>query len=150
MDKLIEGISLTPLKIIEGENGRVMHALKSSETSFSEFGEAYFSTVKKGFVKGWKCHSRMTLNIIVPVGNIRFVIFDDRSGSKTQNCFNEFFLGLDYEYSRLTVKPNLWMAFQGVGESLNLLLNLASIEHDPEEAESLPIENKYIPKYNWQ
>ena len=94
MDKLIEGVSLTPLKIIPGENGGVMHALKVHESSFKGFGEAYFSFVNKGKVKGWKRHTRMTLNLIVPVGKIRFVLFDDRSDSKTKKQFNDLYLDL--------------------------------------------------------
>lgn len=149
MDDLIEGVAITPLKIISGENGDVMHALKASDKTFAGFGEAYFSTVRKGSIKGWKCHTKMTLNIVVPVGGIRFVIFDDRASSKTFNKFSEVFLGTEFEYSRLTVTPNLWMAFQGIGDGLNLLLNLASIEHDPAEAKNLPIDNEHIPNYDW-
>ena len=150
MDKLIAGVSLTPLKIIRGEHGDVKHALKSSESSFDTFGEAYFSSVKQGEVKGWKFHKKMTLNLIVPVGGIRFVIYDGRNGSQTENTFNDIVLGSDHDYSRLTVIPGLWMAFQGVGENLNLLLNIASIEHDPTETENLPLENDIIPRFNWK
>jgi len=65
------------LKIIENENGPILHALKSSEQEFCGFGEAYFSEIKKGCIKGWKKHLSMTLNITVPIGKIKFVIFDD-------------------------------------------------------------------------
>jgi dTDP-4-dehydrorhamnose 3,5-epimerase len=149
MGASIKDIALTPLKIIPGEGGMVMHALKASDNYFEGFGEAYFSTVDKGSIKGWKCHTKMVLNIVVPVGAIRFVVYDGREDSETVNTFNEFCLGTEFEYSRLTVPPNLWMAFQGVGDGLNLLLNLASIPHDPEEAKKLPTFNDYIPQYNW-
>jgi dTDP-4-dehydrorhamnose 3,5-epimerase len=43
-------------------------------------------------------------------------------------------------YQRLTIKPGLWMAFRGIGE-YNMLLNLASIEHDPSESISIELEN---------
>lgn len=152
MDKIIAGVRLTNLKIIRGENGDVMHALKASDESFDRFGEAYFSTVKCGSIKGWKRHKEMTLNLVVPVGAIRFVIYDDRNASETRGEYNEFLLGADAEYARLTVAPGLWMAFQGVGAHLNLLLNLANIEHAPDEAENLPVggENDFIPRYDWQ
>lgn len=145
----IDGVFLSRLSIIEGENGNVMHALKASHQNFAGFGEAYFSTVKKGSIKGWKRHSTMTLTIVVPVGGIRFVIYDDRAQSPTFQQFNEFRLGPLYHYARLTVSPNLWMAFQGMEEGVNLLLNLASVEHDPNEVRSLPLENNQIPQFNW-
>jgi dTDP-4-dehydrorhamnose 3,5-epimerase len=132
MDTL-KGISLTPLKIVPHPKGDILHGLKKSESSFAGFGEAYFSTVKTGEIKGWKKHTQMTLNLVVPVGKIRFVAFSD-----TENRFFDVILG-EGNYRRLTVEPNLWLAFQGIGEPLNLLLNLASIEHDPQEAENKDI-----------
>ena len=150
MDTMIEGVVLTDLKIIPGENGDVMHGLKAQESSFKSFGEAYFSFVTRGKIKGWKRHTRMTLNLIVPVGKIRFVLFDERSGSKTKGIFNDFSLGPTIRYGRLTVPPGVWMAFQGIGNDQNLLLNIADISHDPSEAEQLQIENTRIPNFNWQ
>ncbi len=43
-------------------------------------------------------------------------------------------------YQRLTIPPGYWVAFGGVGEDLNLLLNIASLPHDPNESRSLPLE----------
>ena len=140
----IEGVLLTPLRIIKGESGDVMHALKQQEESFKGFGEAYFSTVNQGAVKGWKKHRRMILNLIVPAGAIKFVLFDGRKESKTFETFQEVILSKD-NYLRLTVPPGVWMAFQGVGGENNTLLNIASIPHDPLEAENLPIQNETIP-----
>lgn len=142
----IDGVTLTPLKIIKGEKGDVMHALKVDEKSFKSFGEAYFSTVNYQQIKGWKKHHQMTLNIIVPFGKIKFVIFDDRLNSKTHNCFYEVILS-PQNYFRLTVEPGLWMAFKGMEQNINLLLNIASIPHNPSEAENLALESfNYL---NW-
>jgi len=149
MEHLIDGILLTDLKIIPAENGRVMHGLKATESSYQGFGEAYFSSILKGKVKGWKQHVKMTLNLVVPVGIIRFVIYDDRPGSKTYKIFNEFILGPEQKYSRLTISPGLWMAFQGIEDKLNLLLNIANISHDPAEVLQLPLANDQIPNFNW-
>ena len=140
----IEGVFLTPLKIIDVPNGNVLHALKQHENSFQGFGEAYFSTVKQGVAKGWKKHTRMVLNLIVPVGAIKFIIFDGRPESATYNRFMEVIISPDGNYQRLTVSPGLWMAFQGISEGLNMLLNIASIPHDPSEAENLPLQNDLI------
>jgi dTDP-4-dehydrorhamnose 3,5-epimerase len=138
----IEGVTLTPLKIIEGGTGNVLHAMKAGESSFAGFGEAYFSTVLKDAVKGWKKHRQMILNIIVPVGSIHFVLFDDRSGSQSYRELQEIYLSKQ-NYQRLTVPPGVWMAFRGIDEQ-NMLLNIASIKHDPAEAENLPLQNPLI------
>ena len=135
MDKII----LTPLKQIHNPKGDLYHAMKKSDDGFNGFGEAYFSTVNKDDIKGWKKHTKMTLNLVVPVGAIEFVVYD--------KDIKEFFsVVLSQEnYQRLTVKPGLWMAFRGNDEH-NILLNLASIEHDSKEAINKELSEI---KYEW-
>jgi dTDP-4-dehydrorhamnose 3,5-epimerase len=140
----IEGVIISPLRIIQGDSGNVMHALKKSDKTFSAFGEAYFSTVEKDAVKGWKRHRQMTLNLIVSAGEIFFVLYDTREKSSTRGILQEITLSLN-NYQRLTVPPGIWMAFKGLDSSVNMLLNIASIPHDPAEAENLPVNNDQIP-----
>ena len=139
-----EGLIITPLKIISTEKGSVRHGLKKSDPGYLGFGEAYFSEVARGEVKGWKKHTLMNMNLVIVSGAIRFVIYDDRETSKTQNSFFEIVLSLS-NYQRLTVPAGLWMAFQGVSDS-NLLMNLASIEHDPTEVLQVPLSTI---SYHW-
>ena len=141
---IINGIILTPLRQIRHPQGDVFHGMKKSDAGYESFGEAYFSTIKKNDIKEWRKHLEMTLNLVVPVGKIRFVVFDDREASPTKGCFNEFVLSLE-NYARLTVPPQLWMAFQGLDEQ-NLLLNMANQEHRPEEIERKSL-NKIM--YHW-
>ncbi len=141
----IEGVILTPLKSILHAKGDVFHAMKRSDTGFNGFGEAYFSTVNCGDVKGWKKHLRMTMNLVVPVGEIRFVIYDDRIESPTKGSFLDVCLS-PQNYQRLTVPPGVWMGFKGLGSRINLLLNIADLMHDPEESENISLDS--IP-YEW-
>ena len=135
----MDGVILTPLKQIYHPKGDIFHAMKKSDIGFDGFGEAYFSTINQNDIKGWKKHTKMTLNIIVPVGNIEFVVYDENS--------KEFFsTKLSHNnYQRLTIKAGLWMAFKGL-DKYNMLLNLASIEHDQNEAINIGIEEI---KYGW-
>lgn len=143
---LIKGVTVTPLKRIHHPQGDVYHGLKASEESFKSFGEAYFSTVLFDSIKGWKKHSEMTLNLIVPMGAIRFVVYDDRESSPTKGKFFDITISAE-NYCRLTVAPGLWMAFQGRDKNnVNLLLNLASIEHNPTEAVAIKLDEI---KYEW-
>ncbi len=135
----MDGLTLTPLKRIYNPKGDIFHALKQSEQGFCGFGEAYFSTVNQGVIKGWKKHTKMTLNLIVLVGAIKFVIYKEDSKE-----FFEVVLSPN-NYQRLTISPNLWVSFTGVDES-NILLNIASIEHNPLESINLPLESI---KYEW-
>lgn len=141
---MINGVILTPLKQIYHPKGDVFHGMKKSDSGFSGFGEAYFSTIHAGDVKPWKKHLRMTLNLVVPVGKIRFVVYDDRNGSSTQGQTMSVELGPD-NYQRLTLPPGVFMAFEGIGEGLNLLLNVADLEHDPDEVERVDLDRFEYP-----
>lgn len=134
-------ICLTPLKQIPHPKGQIFHALKASEESFLQFGEAYFSFVHQNEIKGWKKHTEMRLNLIVPRGKVQFVCLDERDGEQK---FTSYELG-EENYHRLTVPPGIWMAFRGLDEN-NMVLNVASIEHDPKEAINKELED--IP-YEW-
>lgn len=139
----IKDVVLTPLKIIENPAGNILHAMKASDQGYGGFGEAYFSTVNYAAVKGWKKHTKMILNLVVPQGAILFVLFDAREGSETYGEIMEVELS-QKNYQRLTVPPGIWLAFSGRSEGTNLLLNIASIQHDPAEAENLPLQNNLI------
>lgn len=128
----MDGVLLTPLKIIPNPKGDILHALKQSDASFSQFGEVYFSFIDKDEIKGWKKHTKMTLNIVVPIGEIEFFIYDDRENSQTKG--KTFCVKLSKNnYQRLTLLPGLWAAFRGIGLN-NMLMNFADIEHDPKES----------------
>jgi dTDP-4-dehydrorhamnose 3,5-epimerase len=129
---MLEGMIKTPLKILEAETGSVLHALKKREPGFKEFGEVYFSTVKQFNVKAWKLHKRMTLNFIVPSGEVLFAFQDVREKSSTKNKTFKIVLS-QKPYFRLTVPPGIWFGFKGLSKGLNLVCNVADIAHDPEE-----------------
>jgi dTDP-4-dehydrorhamnose 3,5-epimerase len=135
---MLDGLLITPLKQILHPKGDIFHAMKSSDSGYAGFGEAYFSEVYFGEIKGWKKHTEMVLNLVVPVGKIKFVAYDDRNQSSTFGQFYQTELSAE-NYCRLTVPQGVWLAFQGTGESRNLLLNLASTPHDPNESEVKPL-----------
>jgi len=136
---MTSGVHLKEQKIIEVKYGDVLHALKRTDPEFSEFGEAYFSTVHNQSIKAWKRHREATLNIVVPVGRIRFVIYDDRKSSEGLGQFQEEYLSRE-NYKRLTLPPMVWLGFQGAGDGENVLLNLSSLVHDPSESDRLDID----------
>ena len=48
----MEGVLLSPLKIIQNSKGDIYHALKKSDETFFSFGEGYFTNVNYTEVKG--------------------------------------------------------------------------------------------------
>ena len=138
----IEGVILTPLKKIRHPKGDIFHGMKKSDEGFSGFGEAYFSTIKSGQVKGWNRHNKMYLNLVVPIGEVTFVIYDDHE----EGTFFKVILSPS-NYNRLTVPPGLWMGFKGSGRNKNLILNIASIDHDSNEIDRLDLSQI---DYDWK
>jgi dTDP-4-dehydrorhamnose 3,5-epimerase len=141
---MIKDVVVTRLNVIDTPGGNVMHGMKKSSIGYAGFGEAYFSQVDKGAIKAWKRHKKMTLNLMVPSGKIKFVIFDDRELLDTR--FQEIIISKD-NYCRLTVPPMVWMGFQGLSNSGSMLLNIANIEHNPSEVDRLEIDKI---NYNWR
>ena len=139
-EKLIRRIIISPLKKINVKGGDVYHCLKASEESYKSFGEAYFSFVEPGTIKAWKKHSHMTLNLIVPIGKIEFVMFDENHKDYQSEILSP------QSYNRLTIPPNIWFGFKGISNSTSMLLNIADIEHDPEEVDRMA--EKEI-DFNW-
>lgn len=146
METLINGVLLTPLKQINNPKGDVYHAMRCFDPGYIKFGEAYFSSIFCGLIKAWKCHSRMTLNLVCMVGKIHFVLFDGRKSSSTYGSFMEVTLSPESSnlYRRITIPPGVWMAFIGISKGKSMLLNVADIPHDPQEQVNIPIEESGI------
>mgnify|MGYP006077514385 CR=1 FL=1 len=130
----MDGVILSPLKRINHPKGEIFHAIKASDDGFSGFGEAYFSEIYKDETKGWKKHTEMTLNLIVAMGAVKFYIYNQ----ETMEYFNTI-ISIN-NYNRLTIKPGLWVSFTGI-EKKNILLNVASIEHDPDESVNVSLDS---------
>lgn len=141
----IEGVLLAPLRKISHPKGDILHGMKKSDQGFVGFGEAYFTKVNYGEIKGWNRHKRMTLNLIVPEGRVLFVVYDDREKSKTNGDFLAVDISVD-AYQRLTVPPGVWLAFKGMNDGINLILDVTDMEHDPDEVERLSLKQV---EYDW-
>jgi dTDP-4-dehydrorhamnose 3,5-epimerase len=143
----IDGVTIRPLRRIADERGAVLHMLRADDEAFSAFGEIYFSLVYPGVVKGWHRHREMTLNYAVPVGMVKLVLFDDRSGSPTERELVELHTGV-LDYVLVTVPPMVWNGFKGEGTEPALVANCATIPHRPDEIDRLDPSSDQIP-YDW-
>ena len=132
-------IKITKLKQINIDEGNVLHALKKSDSSFKSFGEIYFSLIKFNKIKAWKKHNRLTLNLIVPFGNVEFVIKTEK------NRFKKYLIGTQ-NYQRLTIPPGFWFGFKGIDNPYSIVASIIDEIHDPKESEKKEIK-KFT--YNW-
>ena len=122
-------ISISPQKRIKVSGGDVLHVLKSTDSEYRQFNEAYFSFIESGRIKAWKRHLEMTMNIVVPIGMVEFVFYDSNESFICKEIIGE------NQYSRLTVPPKIWFGFKCVSKKDALILNISNILHSVNEVE---------------
>ena len=144
---MIEGVKVTPLRVIPDERGAVLHMLKCTDPHFTTFGEIYFSLVYPGAIKAWHIHREMTLNYAVPSGVIKMVLYDDRAESPTRGEVMELFPG-ERNHVLITVPAMVWNGFKGMGSAPSVVANCATVPHDPGEIDRLSPFDASIP-YDW-
>ncbi len=118
------------MKKFPADNGEVLQALKSEENGYQGFGEVYFSWINKGSIKAWKMHSKMIMNLIVPIGQVKFVFFVENGTDDRE--FRIIEIG-ENNYQRLTVPAGIWFGFKGLGKSNSLICNISNIVHSESE-----------------
>ena len=134
---MIEEIIITHLKRIHVHNGDVLHGIKKTDDGYSDFGEIYFSYILKDKIKAWKIHKKMTLNLIVPFGSVRFN-FIQLNSEGLMNKRMEVTVSND-NYCRITVPPNIIFGFKGVGKDMSIVANIADITHSDDEVKKIDI-----------
>ena len=144
----IEGVLVTGLRQIVDERGSVLHHMRSDAPEFTAFGECYFSEMVPGAVKAWKRHREQTQYLAVPIGRVRFVIYDDRESSPTVGELVCVELGRPDDYHRLRIPNGVWYGFTCLSDRPALIANCADRLHDPADAELRPEDDPRIP-YRW-
>lgn len=144
----IDGVLVTGLRQIADERGAVLHHMRSDAPDFTSFGECYFSEMLPGAVKAWKRHKSQTQNLAVPIGRVRFVLYDDREPSPTRGGLQIVELGRPDDYNRLRIPRGLWYGFTCLSDQPALIANCADLPHDPDDAELLPETDPFVP-YSW-
>jgi dTDP-4-dehydrorhamnose 3,5-epimerase len=135
---------LSSLEVIEHVDGDIFKILQKTSHAFVGFGEAYFSSVFYGKIKGWKLHHKMNLNIVVPIGTIKFVLIEKSLNNNI--TYYEYILS-QKNYMLLSIPPKTYFAFKGIGRDQNMLLNISDIIHNDNEVEKLPLESF---NYDWE
>jgi dTDP-4-dehydrorhamnose 3,5-epimerase len=128
------------LSIFESDRGDLLKGFLKSHNDGFNVQEVYFSEVSPGEIKGWKKHTIMTCNMIVPVGKVEVVIVK----SEENSYFHSEIISKD-NYKLITIPPGIWFAFRGIGDGVNLLVNITDLEHDDSE-----VLNESLNKFNYR
>lgn len=144
---MIEGVTVTNLKIIKDDRGSVMHMLRCDSPIFTKFGEIYFSTVNLNSIKAWHLHKESTLNYACIAGKIKLVLYDNREKSKTKGSYYEFTLSPD-NHRLVTIPKNIWNGFKGIEGQISIVANCMTLPHNEREmVRKDPFDKNF--EYNW-
>lgn len=135
---MIDGLRRIPLTVHRDHRGAVLPMLRADKPPFDRFGEIYFSLVHAGQAKGWNRHRRLTCNLAVVHGAVRF-LFVDGTGAMQEHLLSP------ENYALLVVPPGIWTAFAAVGEGDGLIANCATEPHDPAEVERRALDDPTMP-----
>ncbi|MBA7542102.1 hypothetical protein ES705_34421 [subsurface metagenome] len=144
----IKGIVIKQLKKIPDERGCIYHMLRCDDPIFEKFGEIYFSIVYPGVIKGWQLNREKTSNYAVIQGMIKLVLYDDRENSLTRGNLMELFIG-EENYCLVKIPPNIWSGFMGIGGTLAIVANCATLPYDPNKIKRMDSFTNKIP-YDWK
>lgn len=144
---MIEGVKITKLNKIIDHRGAVLQMLRSDSKVFKSFGEIYFSTIFFKSIKAWHLHKKNILNYACISGEVKLVLFDDRTNSKTFGKYNEHIL-TPKNFFLITIPPLIWNGFKGLDKSESIIANCASLPHNENEMVRRKFDDKYF-DYNW-
>lgn len=117
----IKNIKKIKLLSFKNNKGMVLRAFRRKEEKIGKFGEVYLSWINKKSIKGWKMHKKMHMNLIVPIGLVKFVFYEN-------NKFKEIIVG-EKKYFRIYVPNKIFFAFQNLSKKKSLVINYSNIIH---------------------
>jgi len=147
--KLIQGVTVKPLRLIPDERGYLMEMLRSDDPFFQKFGQCYLSVAYPGIVKGWHYHKKQTDHFVIVKGMMKVVLYDERDGSPTKGQINEFFMG-EKNPILVVIPNNVWHGMKCIGTEPAMLVNTPTESYnyaDPDEVRADP-HKSHIP-YDW-
>lgn len=148
MKNPIEGVIVTPLKLLPNERGRLMEVQRRDDPAFPGFGQVYITQSFANVVKAWYRHRTQIDQLAAITGLVKLVLYDDRDGSPSRGAVNEIMMG-EHAPKLVLIPPGIWHGFKAVEAAAFLLhLNSEAFDFDAPDEERLPPDDSSIP-YSW-
>lgn len=146
---MIDGVTVTKLKVIPDERGRLMEMMRSDDGDFVTFGQVYMTTAYPGAVKGWHYHKKQHDNMVVVSGMMKIVLYDMRDTSPTRGELVEIFAGT-HNPVRIHIPPGVCHGFKCISNEEAIVINTPTELYRYEDPDEFRIEahSKEIP-YDW-
>ena len=136
----LKNINILMIKKFKNPKGNVLRGFRKNDKYLENSAEIYFSWINKKAIKGWKLHKKMSMNLVVPIGKVKFVFYDGKN-------FKTVIVG-EKNYNRIFVPNNIFFLFQNLYKQKSLVVNNASIIHQNKN-ETITISLNKI-NYKWK
>jgi len=148
---MIEGVVLKDLVVHSDDRGRLFEILRSDETVFQKFGQAYITVCGKGWVKGWHYHKIQTDYFCVVRGTARIVLYDKRKGAKTCGAVEEYVISAA-KPQLLRIPNGVIHGFESTGDEESWILNMPTETYKREEPDEhrFPLGSPEVPYKAWK
>ena len=118
-------VKIIKLTKIENKKGDILKIINKKSKHFKNFGEIYFSQIKKNQIKGWNLHKKFYCHIIICYGDIILKLKNQKSKIKR--------IRLLFSNPKLIIiPPKIWFSFESKKKN-SMLLNILSGVHDQKE-----------------
>ena len=146
---MIDGVKVTPLKVLPDERGRLMEIMRCDDDVFEKFGQVYMTTAYPGVVKAWHYHKIQSDHFSVVKGMMKLALYDDRDGSPTRGEVNEFFLGV-HNPILVKIPKGVYHGFKAIGVEEAVVINVPTEPYNREQPDEyrLDAHDNDIP-YDW-
>ena len=126
----LKKVKIYKSKKIFNINGNLSKLLSKKSLSYKNFGELYLTNIKYKSIKGWKYHNKMTSNIFLIFGKVKFVIVEKKNN---KIIFVEHILNSE-NINHIYIPNKTYFAFTGLSKTESTLINFASIVHEKKES----------------
>jgi dTDP-4-dehydrorhamnose 3,5-epimerase-like enzyme len=131
----INKIKIIKLPTIKNKLGDILKFISTKNKYFKEFGEIYFSEIKKNKIKGWNYHKKYYCFISVPVGKVKFTICKNLK----QKIKKSYIIGKS-NYKMIIIPPQFYFCFTSLVDT-SLIANMLNKPHSKRESIKFLIKN---------
>jgi dTDP-4-dehydrorhamnose 3,5-epimerase len=145
----IEGVIIKELKVHTDERGFFSEIVRKSDDIFSkgQFGQMSQTMSFAGAAKAWHLHKKQTDIMCVIKGDIKMVLYDTRTDSKTHKQLMEILLGENLGPKAVRIPPGVAHGYKVLNGPMYLVY-ITDREYDPTDELRIPHDDKSI-GYDW-
>ncbi len=147
IQKAIQGVKVHEVRHVPKGRGVLTEIYRRDwQVDDASVDQVFQVSMAPGEVSCWHAHQRTRDRFFISQGNIRIVLYDGRTASKTFRRVNEFQFG-SYRPALVLVPPGVWHGVQNVSPEPSVLINLVDHAYsygDPDHWR-LPSDSPKIP-----